>query len=373
VSSITLLLDAIISRLKRFPFDLEFAITYKCNLKCVQCNIWRYGGRGLPELSLEEIYKIFSSYRDFKVLGITGGEPFLREDFPQIIDAIIQTQKRLKTLFITTNGQFPELIESTLEAILEKYEEVKVVTLVSMDGPKELHDKIRGVPGAYEKALTTINSLSNLRRSFNNFSLGTVTVCSPFNIHFFNEVIEEIRNLKNKFGLEPSFCVWFQGQLYKNLSSSYEGINEFRLALLRFIPNIKSTIASRRGAISKGREIFYDLLKLWLEDPTRQVVPCEAAKIRFFLDPYGNIYPCTIFDFRIGNLRDHNFNFNEIFKSDARSRVRELINREKCPICCNTCETIPSMMAHPLRTLRYLVKSKWKRNEALCNFPLSTR
>ena len=360
MSTFNLLFNALISRFKNFPFDLEFAVTYKCNLRCLQCNIWRCDAK--PELSLEEIRKIFSSYKNFEVLGVTGGEPFLRRDLPQIIDAILQTQKKLKSLFITTNGQLPEKTRETIENVLKKYRSPKIIVLVSIDGPKEIHNMIRGVFEAYEKALTTIKLLADLKQSFNNFSLGTVTVCSPFNINFFEKVIEEIKDLKRKFALEPSFCVWFQGQLYKNLNYSYDEIDEFRQTLTKFIPSIKLAIRNKGSAISKGREVFYDLLKLWLRNPTNQIVPCEAAKIRFFLDPYGNIYPCTIFNFVIGNLKDYNLDFKRLFKSSMRNKARELIKREECPICCNTCETIPSMMAHPLCTLLNWLKSKRKEN-----------
>lgn len=362
LSFITLLFDALISRVREFPFNLEFAVTYKCNLKCIQCDIWCYNEKNLLELSVEEIYKIFSSYRNFKVLGITGGEPFLRNDLQQIIETIIQTQNGLKILFITTNGQLPEKTEAIIKNILEQYKNLRVITLVSIDGPMEIHEKIRGVSKAYEKALTTISLLANLKQRFNNFSLGTVTVCSPFNIDSFTKVIEEIKNLKDKFNLEPSFSIWFQGQLYKNLNSLYHyEIDKFRRELIKFIPNIKSVV-HEGGIVSKGRNVFYDLLKLWLNKPGSQIVPCEAAKIRFFLDPYGNVYPCTIFNFIIGNLKDYDFDFKKLFKNDMRNKARELIKSEKCPICCNTCETIPSIMAHPLYALLNWIKSKRKKD-----------
>ncbi|MGC8849386.1 MAG: SPASM domain-containing protein, partial [Candidatus Bathyarchaeia archaeon] len=289
-----------------------------------------------------------------------GGEPFLREDLPQIVDALVQTQKSLKTLFITTNGQLSSRIEMAVRRILRSHGSLKVIVLVSVDGPREVHDEVRGVPGAYEKALKTISLLAELRRFFSNLSLGTVSVCSPFNIQAFDEVLKEVKILKNEFALEPSFCVWFQGQLYKNLGSLNQGVNEFRQALTKYISSIKSTLKSG-GAISHGRRTFYDLLDLWLRDPTHQTVPCEAAKIRFFLDPYGNVYPCTIFDFPIGNVRDYAYDLNKVFTSPKCWEARKLIEREACPICCNTCETIPSMMSHPLNTLGNWIRSKTKR------------
>jgi radical SAM protein with 4Fe4S-binding SPASM domain len=361
LNSLTVLFDAVLSRLTEHPFDLEFAVTYRCNLKCVQCNIWRLNPnltRGeVLELSLQEIRKIFLSYRGFEIIGITGGEPFLREDLPQIVDVLAQTQRRLKTLFITTNGQLSSRIKVAVKRILENHGNLKVTVLVSVDGPSELHDEVRGVLGAYEKALKTISHLAGLRRFFSNLSLGTVTVCSPFNIQAFAEVLEEVKSLKSEFTLEPSFCVWFQGHLYKNLGSLYREVDGFRKALTKFIPSIKSTVKNG-GAVSHGRRIFYDLLDLWLRDPIHQAVPCEAAKIRFFLDPYGDIYPCTIFNFPMGNLREYDYDFNKVFRSPIRWEARKLIKREACPVCCNTCETIPSMMSHPLNTFKSWIKSK---------------
>jgi len=353
------LLDALLSNVRNLPFNLEFAVTNKCNLKCVQCSVWRYYNedpeKSREELTIEEIENIFSSYNGFSVIGISGGEPFLREDLPDIVSIISQTQRKLRMLFITTNGQLPETTERKLQEILENRDgngrRFRLVQLVSLDGPRDLHNYIRGNGEAYDRAIKTIKLLSKLRSVYDTFDIGTVTVCSPFNINKFNEVISEIARLKNEHDLEPSFCVWFKGQLYKNIKSQ-EDIEDFRRKLVDLILEIKGIVKKRKSPLSAGRRVFYDLLNAWLKNPTKQVVPCGAAKVRYLLDPYGNVYPCTIFNVTIGNLRCYNYSLIELLSNNSRRRkVRLLVKRESCPICCNTCETIPAIMAYPLHAL----------------------
>jgi len=360
------LFGAILSNLRDLPFDLEFAVTNRCNLRCIQCDIWRYYEENPEkietELKITEIDKIFSAYRGFSVVGITGGEPFLREDLPEIVRILAKTQRKLESLFITSNGQLTEKIEANVKEILGIIESndrsFDFTQLISIDGPKDLHDHIRGFAGAYDRALETIRLLSDFKAAHPSFHLGTVTVCSPFNIDRFDEVISHISELKKEYDLEPSFCVWFEGQLYKNVGKRKDvKVEEFRKKLMALIPRIKSVVKTD-SLVSTGRSIFYDLLGLWLKNPGTQIVPCGAARIRYFLGPTGDVYPCTIFNHKIGNIRDYDLDLNRLFQSDSRKETRYLVEEERCPICCNTCETIPAMMANPAHTTAKWLKSK---------------
>jgi len=360
-----LVFSALMHDLKDTPFDLEFAVTNRCNLRCIQCDVWRYYEENpeeiRTELKIEEIEKIFSSYRGFKVVGITGGEPFLREDLPEIVNIVAKTQRKLESLFITSNGQLRGTTLTKVKEILRNIESIDAsfdfTQLISIDGPKDLHDHIRGFAGAHDRALETIRLLSNIGNTHPSFHLGTVTVCSPFNTNRFDEVINHISELKKEYDLEPSFCVWFEGQLYKNIGRCRDiGVEEFRKKLIALIPQMKSVVKTD-SLVSTGRSIFYDLLGLWLENPSTQIVPCGAARIRYFLSPTADVYPCTIFNREIGNLRDYEFDLYRLFQSNSRKETRHLVEEEKCPICCNTCETIPAMMAKPLHAASKWLKS----------------
>src|SRR5438128_10403706 len=68
------------------PVYIQFYITARCNLTCKQCNI-RYANADMRECTLEEIKQIAENFATMGVaiVLLTGGEPFTRQDLPEII------------------------------------------------------------------------------------------------------------------------------------------------------------------------------------------------------------------------------------------------------------------------------------------------
>ena len=67
----------------KMPIDAVVAVTYRCNSRCIMCNIGKI--KDYPELSVGAYKKLPSSLKD---INISGGEPFLRHDLPQIIKVV---------------------------------------------------------------------------------------------------------------------------------------------------------------------------------------------------------------------------------------------------------------------------------------------
>ncbi|MGC9132745.1 MAG: radical SAM protein, partial [Candidatus Micrarchaeia archaeon] len=149
------------------PYKLNFAITYKCNSRCLTCNIWKIHPH--DELTLNEI-KEFAKKNDwFKWIGLTGGEPFLREDISQIAEVFSKYSKGLYILTIPTNALCNgDFIEEKIKEILE-LKIPRVVITISLDGYEKLHDRIRGVKGNYQKAINLYKRLKRLKQSYPNF------------------------------------------------------------------------------------------------------------------------------------------------------------------------------------------------------------
>lgn len=77
--------------MNNYPTQIaNFAVTYRCNSRCQNCNIWQKEPE--DELTLTEIIKFFTVNQDLlkkvKSVQLTGGEPFLRDDLPQIATSI---------------------------------------------------------------------------------------------------------------------------------------------------------------------------------------------------------------------------------------------------------------------------------------------
>lgn len=64
------------------PTDASIILTYRCPMRCVMCNIWKNPTKRTEELKAEDL----RSLPQLKFINLTGGEPFIREDLPEIVE-----------------------------------------------------------------------------------------------------------------------------------------------------------------------------------------------------------------------------------------------------------------------------------------------
>lgn len=170
-----------------------FFITSKCNQACEFC-FYRDNINKSDDLSLEQIKSLSSKLGNISNLLLSGGEPVLRKDFLEIIDIFIKNN-RMKSFTIPSNGMAKNLICNTVNQILNKYPEIYLQVCVSLDGPQKLHDKLRGVDGAYEKAIETIKVLEKLAKQYEKLSFNINTVINPANVSLIGEIIRRVKSL----------------------------------------------------------------------------------------------------------------------------------------------------------------------------------
>ena len=63
-----------------YPSFVTFIVTWRCNGRCIFCDVWKKQPNIKEELTIEEIKKIFLQLKNIDVLRLSGGEPFLRND-----------------------------------------------------------------------------------------------------------------------------------------------------------------------------------------------------------------------------------------------------------------------------------------------------
>ena len=158
-----------------YPNTINFDITYLCNSHCAMCNIWKHGKA--VEFSTEELQIALSRtlFKRVEHVGLTGGEPSLRRDFPSIVDVLIKYLPRLKSLSIITNCVSPTRSESIISCLYEKCREagIQFGLVLSMDGVGSFHDNNRGVKGNYASLMRVVDYVSEKQIPF---SLGcTIT------------------------------------------------------------------------------------------------------------------------------------------------------------------------------------------------------
>ena len=106
-------------------------------------------------------------------LTVIGGEASLRTDIVDVVAYFAQRIPQVRTLSMVTNGFLPERIVEQTRAILKVLEPkgIRLSMSVSLDGIGPSHDKIRGVPGGFDKAMETLAGLRSLQAE-NDFWLG---------------------------------------------------------------------------------------------------------------------------------------------------------------------------------------------------------
>ena len=314
------------------PLKISYAVTYRCNLRCAMCNIWKKD-KGLlaQELSVAQAAEFFGKAGRPCWLGVTGGEPFLREDLPELVEAALRSCKTLGAVHFATNGTLPARTLRTLEYLHGRFPRQGCVVTVSVDGPPELHDSIRGVPGTWSKALETFLAVKAL--PFVKAQIGfTIT---HRNLGAFVSTFTALKRAVPGLTFDDINVNVFQrsASYFENADMEPLDANAIltELSVLRGLDLGGTTLLGflRRTYLRR----YADFLK-----EGRGPLKCQALSTTCFLDPYGNIYPCSAYARALGNVRKMESSLEEMWMSPSARRLASDCSHRRCPGCWNSCE-----------------------------------
>lgn len=325
------------------PYKITFAITYKCNSRCKTCEIWKKHPKN--ELRTKEIEKIFQKINPSWV-NLTGGEPFLRTDIFDIAK-IIKDNCDTYLLNMTTNALLVDTILSNVKKIL-KLGFPKFIVVVSLDGPKNIHDKLRGIKGNWDKAVQVYEKLWDITKKNKTFQTFFGYTISPYNIGYLEKTLEEVRDIIPSVKMKDFHINFYhESDIYFNNKGDIKINRNYTKALKE---KIKNFLKNRRGLnpISFLEVVYLKNIEKYL-DSAISPLPCKALSSSCFIDPQGNVYPCTIFNKKLGNLRQANYDLKEIWNSEKSAQVRKLIKENKCPGCWTPCEAYQTILGNLLK------------------------
>lgn len=338
----------------QMPYKYIFILTNKCNSECKTCKIWKIYNQNPEklgeELSLREYEKIFEGIKDEVTwLNFSGGEPFLREDIVKISNLAFNKFENLSIFNIPTNGIRTGLIKEKTERILDEIpDSVEFYITVSLDGPKEIHNKIKGVKG-YENAWKTYEELLKLKSNHPNFHVGPQMTFSKYNLgefDFAKKIIEETEM--------PIFTFAHEAKYFNNLGEKVD---------LRKSKSdkVEKTIDFIQGNYEVGNlkelipKLYLKLADEFYKNPEKMILPCMASYATITVDPYGNVKPCSYFSTSIGNLKENDYDLRDIIDSKGMEKARKKIEQEECVGCWTNCEAYPTIFHHfPLAILKSL-------------------
>ena len=156
---------------------------------CGFCMHAAMDARKTPIKPAEKWGLIFKRAKSLMHLTVTGGEPFIRKDFVEIIDNIIKSSG-VPRVSINSNGFYKDRIQNFIPQLINKHKDTEFTLSISIDGPEEIHDKVRSFNGAYKKALETIAVMKDYREK-PNFFLKLASVLTKDNMLYMENFLNE--------------------------------------------------------------------------------------------------------------------------------------------------------------------------------------
>lgn len=247
------------------------------------CDIWRKDGADEVEPSF-----YYHLPRILREINITGGEPFLRDDLPLIVSIILERAPRAR-IVISSNGLLTNRIREMLPEMMRASRRLGL--RISIDGATaEMHDKLRGVPGAFDKAWATLEAVRGLGLR----DLGLGFTMSRGNEQDLLPLYERAR----KMGLQFTSTI-------AHSSPVFFGDQEDATPDAGQAATIYQELRRRQLHSWHPKEWYRAYFTAGVVDlvrDQRRHIVCPALSAFFFLDPYGVVYPCHIKNWPLGVL-----------------------------------------------------------------------
>jgi sulfatase maturation enzyme AslB (radical SAM superfamily) len=307
----------------------NYSIIYidgRCNMLCSFCCHAAMDARKTPLMPATKWGHIFKRAKSLLHLTVTGGEPFVRKDFVEIIDNIIQNSG-VPRVSINTNGFYTERIKNFIPELIEKHKNTEFTLSISVDGPENIHDKVRNFKGAFKQLLETIK-IMKVYREKPNFFLKLSSVLTKDNKDYLEDFMSETSNWAIDFHeLILVRDVPVKEQL--EIKETYEKLCK-----------IQNNRVSKHWKKSFNSKVFE---KLYLEtlkriDSNKVHSPCLAGGrlVEIFSD--GVVRGCEtkkLWDIsNIGNLNEADLDIVDIIQTTKAKEFRKIARKCTCTFEC---------------------------------------
>jgi len=305
------------------PINVTVSTTFRCNSRCLTCNVYE---RPVDELTVEEWDRAFAALGRAPVwFTFSGGEPFLRKDLPDIVEAAWR-RCRPKVINIPTNGTYPDRVAAAVERLTGVLAGTQLVINVSLDAVGERNDVIRGLKGDYEKATETLSRLRAMKEP--NLTVGLHSVISRHNVREFPAIADALASLgPDQYIVEPA-------EERIELQTIGTGITPKAAELDTALAHVEGRLRSRGSdglpALTRAIRLVYYRLARDTVRRREQVIPCYAAIASVHIAANGDVWGCCTRARPLGNLRKNGYDFRAIWRSAEAKEERRSIKAKEC-------------------------------------------
>jgi MoaA/NifB/PqqE/SkfB family radical SAM enzyme len=329
------------------PTAIILYVTQRCNARCAHCFYWKELGAGHDELTLEEYGILAGSFKHPVSLSVTGGEPTLRRDLFEIVEAFAR-RNGCREIGLASNGMLPDRVIHFCRRVLDELGVESLGVQISLDGLEETHDEIRAVP-AFEPAVKTIRRLGELMREDPRFSVHVSCCIQKRNFDELRDFVEFMIPLRVplQFALlrGESFGTWnVPGEASSGIDPRDE---ESPLVATEKLEEFFDWLRKRNGEAthpfwSAMQQDKIDLSLRMLKEQ-RKCVACYAGSIDGVIYANGDVAMCELTK-PVGNLRDFDMDINRLWHATESDAMRAKIR--SC-FCIHGCNLVTSLLFRP--------------------------
>ena len=300
----------------------------RCNCRCVMCDIWK-GNNNVKQLEEADIKKLLDSLRKLntKEVVMSGGEALMHPNFFKLC-GIIKSRK-IKITLLSTGL----LLKKYASEILAKTDEV----IVSLDGSKEVHDKIRNIPNAYDKLKEGVQELKRLNPKF---KVTARSVIQKENFKDFPNIVDAAKEI----GLDQiSFLtadvttdafnrpeLWGEEKV-SEIRLSSEELEKFKVVIETLIRTHSADFQNRFIAESPERiRRFYEYYAAFQGLNQFPTVRCNAPWVSAVIEADGSVRPCFFHEV-IGDIKEASL--ADIINSEKSISFRKNLDVQSNSIC----------------------------------------
>ena len=335
------------------PKVISIRLSNACNMRCKMCGQPRMDDESVPKdfftkhLKLEQWQELVDQIARYRPnIYLWGGEPFI---YRGVLELVRYVKDKRLTCQINTNGLLlhkhpAEVVDSGLDDLI-----------VSIDGPAEVHDDIRGISGAFNKIRDGILQIQEIKRS-RGIRKPIVRVRGTVNPYNF-EYLYDLVDISKDFGADSlNFNhFWFtsqeEGEKYQRIMQKLFDCEATSWRGFVFEPDSLDTAALKRelekfdhndadipitlSPYVRGSEIerYYKDLSYTFGSER-----CFAIWFKTYLMPNGDVTPCPDFpDYIAGNITEEKF--MDIWNGPRYAKFRTKVKKHKIlPICARCCD-----------------------------------
>lgn len=316
-------------RTLNYPSYIVFFVTSRCNASCKMCFYKENmdSNKAKEELTIDEYEKISKKIKLINILGISGGEPFLRNDLSEIVKVLYRNCSPL-VMDLPTNAYFVEKILRQTAEIAGYCKDMVVDIQLSIDGPEKVHNEIRGLKDGFSRVKETYKGLVALKNKYKNLRIKACVVYSHYN----QEHIEELFNVLDRDFKELDRVVF---SVVHGSVSNVEALEFDWDRYFKICDRIRDT--SIVESIKDFHSIFTIALRIAKNEFLKKILitkdmykRCGVGKKVIVINENGKVFPCEPLWAEIGDLRNNGYDIGQVLGSDEMKEFQKKIKKERC-------------------------------------------